>query len=62
MSIKKASVKEGDLKSWSEEWKLAVMEGLFVRRDFEGGQMSRDMTILLIKMGKLITSMLLKRI
>jgi hypothetical protein len=49
---KKASVKEGDLKSWSDEWKLAVREGLFVRRDFEGGQMSRDMTIFVDKDGK----------
>jgi Glycosyl hydrolases family 43 len=42
---REATVKEGDLKSWSDEWKVAVKEGLFVRRDFEGGQMSRDMTI-----------------
>lgn len=32
-------------KSWSDEWKNAVKDGLFVRRDYEGGQMSRDMTL-----------------
>ena len=49
---KKPKQKEGDLKSGSEEWKLAVREGLFVRRDFEGGQMARDMTIFIDKDGK----------
>lgn len=34
-----------DLESWSEEWLQAVKEGLFVHRDFEKGQMSRDMTL-----------------
>jgi hypothetical protein len=33
---KKSKVKDSDLKSGSEEWKLAVREGLFVRRDFKG--------------------------
>jgi hypothetical protein len=51
-SYKTASVNEGDLKSWSDEWKVAVREGLFVRRDFEGGQMARDMTIFVDKDGK----------
>lgn len=32
-------------KWWTPEWHKAVDEGLFVRRDKEGGQMSRDMTI-----------------
>lgn len=32
-------------KWWTPEWTKAVEEGLFVRRDFEGGQMSRDMTV-----------------
>lgn len=49
---KKAKIKDGDLKSWSEEWKVAVREGLFVRRDFEGGQMARDMTVFVDKDGK----------
>lgn len=49
---KSATVKEGDLKSGSEEWKLAVRDGLFLRRDFKGGQMARDMTIFIEKDGK----------
>lgn len=32
-------------KWWTEEWYKAVNEGLYVRRDFEKGQMARDMTI-----------------
>ena len=30
---------------WTDEWYKAVNEGMFVRRDFEDGQMSRDMTV-----------------
>ena len=30
---------------WTPEWLQAVKKGLFVKRDFEGGQMSRDMTL-----------------
>ncbi|MDH8702591.1 hypothetical protein M2138_001958 [Dysgonomonadaceae bacterium PH5-43] len=32
-------------KTWTPEWIEAVKNGLFVRRDFKGGQMSRDMTL-----------------
>jgi len=39
-------------KSWSAEWKNAVSDGLFVRRDYKGGQMSRDMTLFLDDNGK----------
>ena len=49
---KSATVNEGTLKSWSEEWIKAVKEGLFVRRDFEGGQMARDMTLYVDRDGK----------
>jgi len=49
---RKLTVKEGDLKSWTEDWKKAVREGLFVRRDFEGGQMARDMTLFIDRDGK----------
>lgn len=45
-------VSEGELKSWSDEWKQAVIEGLFVRRDFQGGQMARDMTLFVDRKGK----------
>lgn len=32
-------------KWWTPEWYKAVNKGLFVKRDLEGGQMSRDMTL-----------------
>ncbi len=50
--FKKAKEGEESLKSWSKEWVEAVKEGLFVRRDFEGGQMARDMTLYVEKNGK----------
>lgn len=34
-----------DIKRWSEEGKVAVVNGMYLKRDFEGGQMSRDMTL-----------------
>ncbi len=40
------------LKSWSEEWKLAVEDGMFIHRDFEKGQMARDMTLYVDTDGK----------
>jgi hypothetical protein len=49
---KKLTVKDGDLKSWTDEWKQAVRDGLFVRRDLEGGQMARDMNLFVDKDGK----------
>jgi len=30
---------------WTPAWRKDVNEGMFVRRDFKGGQMSRDMTL-----------------
>lgn len=42
---KKKDITEKELKGWSDEWKKEVAEGLFIRRDFEGGQMARDMTL-----------------
>jgi hypothetical protein len=42
---KKTFLGEGELKSGSSEWKDAVRAGLYVRRDFTGGQMARDMTL-----------------
>jgi hypothetical protein len=33
------------LKPCSSEWKKAIVEGMFMRRDFKKGQMSRDMTL-----------------
>lgn len=49
---RKAFVNESELKNGSDEWKIAVKEGLYVRRDFEGGQMARDMTLFVDKDGK----------
>jgi hypothetical protein len=49
---KKMTIKDGDLKSWSDEWIRAVKDGLFVRRDFQGGQMARDMTLFVDSDGK----------
>ncbi len=37
---------------WTPEWRKAVDDGLFVRRDFSGGQMSRDMTLYVDDDGK----------
>ncbi|MBQ7461976.1 MAG: family 43 glycosylhydrolase [Bacteroidaceae bacterium] len=31
--------------AWTPEWLEAVKKGLFLKRDFRGGQMSRDMTL-----------------
>ncbi len=37
---------------WTPEWREAVNKGLFVKRDLEGGQMSRDMTLYVDDDGK----------
>lgn len=30
---------------WTDSWRKAIAEGMFLNRDFEAGQMSRDMTV-----------------
>jgi hypothetical protein len=40
------------LKDWSEAWKTAVKQGLFVQRDMEKGQMARDMNLFIDDNGK----------
>jgi rhamnogalacturonyl hydrolase YesR len=46
-------VKPSDFpKWWTDEWRKAVANGMFVRRDFENGQMSRDMTLFVDDDGK----------
>jgi Glycosyl hydrolases family 43 len=50
--FKSSKVSEAGLKSWSGEWIKAVKEGLFVRRDFAGGQMARDMNLYVDRDGK----------
>ncbi len=37
--------REKQYKEWTKEWLDDVKNGMFVRRDFEKGQMSRDMTV-----------------
>lgn len=37
---------------WTPEWYKAIDKGLFVKRDLEGGQMSRDMTLFVDDDGK----------
>jgi hypothetical protein len=49
---KKAVANESDLKRNSDEFRKAVKEGLYLRRDFEGGQMARDMTLFADRNGK----------
>lgn len=49
---KHASVDFDNLEWWTPEWQLMVDEGLFVDRDREGGQMSRDMTLYVDEDGK----------
>jgi hypothetical protein len=48
-----ATVKVKDFKKWwSPEWMQATKDGMYVRRDFGGGQMSRDMTLFVDDDGK----------
>jgi beta-xylosidase len=50
---KTATTKPADFKEWwTPEWRKAVEDGLFVRRDLEEGQMSRDMTLYVDDDGK----------
>ena len=49
---KKENPKDSLYEWWTPEWSLALKEGLFVRRDFKTGQMSRDMTIFVDDDGK----------
>ena len=48
----KALRPERRYKSWTDEWMEAVRKGLYVRRDLEGGQMARDMTVYVDDDGK----------
>jgi len=44
-SLKSKQFAMDTIKQWSGEWQQAVIEGVFVNRDFEKGQMARDMTL-----------------
>ncbi|MDR2840064.1 MAG: family 16 glycosylhydrolase [Paludibacter sp.] len=49
----KSKAKISDFKEWwTPEWRKAVIDGMFVRRDLAGGQMSRDMTLFVDDGGK----------
>jgi beta-xylosidase len=37
---------------WTPQWRKAIAQGLFLKRDFSGGQMSRDMTLFVDDNGK----------
>ena len=41
----KVGIKQWNKDWWTDEWRNEVNNGLFVRRDFKTGQMSRDMTL-----------------
>jgi hypothetical protein len=43
--FKSRSIEYQGLKSWTPQWLTAIKNGMLVRRDFEKGQMSRDMTV-----------------
>lgn len=48
----KSKIYPENLKSWSDEWIQAVKEGMLLKRDFEKGQMARDMTLFVDENGK----------
>jgi hypothetical protein len=50
--LKKENINEKDLKKGTEDWKKAEKEGMYLRRDFTGGQMARDMTLFVDTNGK----------
>lgn len=41
-----------NLEGWSDEWVQAVKDGMLLKRDFQKGQMARDMTLYVDKDGK----------
>lgn len=44
-SLKSVHYELDSMKLWSEEWNKAVADGAILKRDFERGQMARDMTL-----------------
>ncbi|TGE04687.1 glycoside hydrolase family 43 protein [Hymenobacter fodinae] len=49
---KQPAPNEASLKWWTPEWRTAVAQGLFIRRDLQPGQMARDMTVFVDDNGK----------
>lgn len=52
MELRESEIQLGDLESGSPKWKKWVENGGFLRRDFKGGQMCRDMTLFVDVDGK----------
>ncbi|MBR8536159.1 family 43 glycosylhydrolase [Carboxylicivirga sediminis] len=44
-SLKQKEVDMDTIKQWSVEWQKEVVDGVWLRRDMEKGQMARDMTL-----------------
>lgn len=42
---RKMKTNPNDYKWWTDEWRQAMADGLFVRRDLKNGQMARDMAL-----------------
>jgi len=51
-SLKVIEYNQDELKAWSKTWTDEVKKGMFLKRDFEKGQMSRDMTLYKDENGK----------
>ena len=49
---RKLAASPENYKWWTPEWMAEIEKGMFVRRDFEKGQMSRDMTLFVDDDGK----------
>lgn len=50
--FKTITEKDKSLEYWTDPWREAVKNGLFIRRDFVKGQMARDMTVFVDTDGK----------
>lgn len=49
---RKPDANESTMKRGTDEWKKVIRDGYYVRRDFAGGQMARDMTVYVEKNGR----------
>ena len=47
-----ATITPADVRSGTPAWRAAIANGLYIRRDFEGGQMARDQTVFVDDDGK----------
>ena len=51
-SLKKVQLDNSGIRDWSPEWMELIKKGLYLKRDFESGQMSRDMTLFVDENGR----------